>query len=65
MFLSGIKMCVYKVRTLLLKHNEGISYVAKYKNKILLGSLCHRRHIPLSSRGARFVKSFTLCDLSK
>ena len=65
MFVSGIKMDVNIVCTFLLTRNYdwSISYVAKSKVKSCLAPFSVT--LPLPSRGARSVTSFTLYDVSK
>ena len=67
MFLSGIKMGVNIVCTLLLpgKHPWSISYVAICKINSCLAPCAISVTLPFLSRGARSVTSLTLYDVSK
>ena len=67
MFLSGIRMGVNIVFTLLFTGNYdlSISYVAKCKIKSCVAPCAISVTLHLSSRGARSVTSLTLHDVSK
>ena len=67
MFLSGIKMGVNIVCTLLLPgtHDWSFSFVAICKINSCLALYAISVTLPLSSRGSRSVASLTLYDVSK